>query len=217
SRAGGGVDAAPPTRAPRGEGRLLRRYRARADGLYESLPPGERGGAFEKLHAAFFEELGFSSLLQRGVEEFPALSERLEGLFVFPAAHEREEGVELGREAPRLGLRLRAERFAEPDGLARFLRRALTRASLLLDEPFGYRPEEVPGRRGPRAPGERCPLCEFPTHAWSYPSGGAQAEVVAAIREDFPHWAPEDGLCSRCLEGYRLRVAWGAKRSLAPN
>lgn len=50
-----------------------------------------------------------------------------------------------------------------------------------------------------RSSGGACPLCGFPTHAWTVPRVPA---LVAAIRADAPGWAAADGVCARCLERY---------------
>ncbi|MBK7859700.1 MAG: hypothetical protein IPJ65_13990 [Archangiaceae bacterium] len=51
------------------------------------------------------------------------------------------------------------------------------------------------------APGQPCPLCRFPTHAWA--SEAQVAAAAARIAIDFPRWAPADGACAQCLECYR--------------
>jgi hypothetical protein len=64
-------------------------------------------------------------------------------------------------------------------------------------------PRGLEAGSGPRA-GAPCPLCGFPTFAW-----GAEENLtsgaVAAIRGEFPSWAPEHGACSRCLAIYRVK------------
>jgi len=49
-------------------------------------------------------------------------------------------------------------------------------------------------------PGARCPLCTFPTYAWSPP---LDAHIVPMLQRDFPNWLPEEGVCDRCAELYR--------------
>jgi hypothetical protein len=51
-------------------------------------------------------------------------------------------------------------------------------------------------------PGERCPLCGFPTHAFEPNPDQLPAEVVARIRADFPTWQPSLGLCQQCADLY---------------
>jgi hypothetical protein len=54
-------------------------------------------------------------------------------------------------------------------------------------------------------PGERCPVCRFPTHAPEPEGPGLPAAVVDAIRADFPSWQPAAGLCRHCADLYRAR------------
>lgn len=51
-------------------------------------------------------------------------------------------------------------------------------------------------------PGAPCPLCGFPTFTWA-DLAGVNARVLAAIRAEFPDWAPERGACARCVEAYQ--------------
>ena len=53
-------------------------------------------------------------------------------------------------------------------------------------------------------PGARCPLCKFPTYAWSPP---LEPHVAAILQLDFPNWHPDDGVCDRCAELYRMLAA----------
>jgi hypothetical protein len=57
----------------------------------------------------------------------------------------------------------------------------------------------------PPAPGSPCPLCRFSTFDWL--AAGSVGGVAAAIREDFPDWTSADGVCGRCGELYRSRMA----------
>ncbi len=52
------------------------------------------------------------------------------------------------------------------------------------------------------APGGPCPLCQFPTHGWT--GAEALARIAPRVREDYPGWSPEAGLCARCAERYEL-------------
>ncbi len=52
-------------------------------------------------------------------------------------------------------------------------------------------------------PGARCPLCRFPTYVWSPP---LEPRVVSIVRLDFPRWQPDEGVCERCAELYRMRA-----------
>ena len=63
--------------------------------------------------------------------------------------------------------------------------------------------------------GERCPLCRFPTHAFEPDPLGLSAEVIGAIRSDFPAWEPAHGLCRQCADLYRARGGHAPSRGLA--
>ena len=52
-------------------------------------------------------------------------------------------------------------------------------------------------------PGAPCALCGFPTFAWAE-SQSLDERTVRAIIAEFPHWRPEQGLCSRCAAIYRV-------------
>ncbi|MDO8545250.1 MAG: hypothetical protein Q7S40_32820 [Opitutaceae bacterium] len=60
-------------------------------------------------------------------------------------------------------------------------------------------------------PGAACPLCGFATFAWAG-AHGLSAPTRAAICAEFPHWAPDQGACRRCVEIYRIV---GARTPLA--
>ena len=53
--------------------------------------------------------------------------------------------------------------------------------------------------------GTHCSLCRFPTHAFVCEPANLGADVLAAIAEDFPEWAPTKGLCVQCADVYRAR------------
>jgi hypothetical protein len=52
-------------------------------------------------------------------------------------------------------------------------------------------------------PGTNCPLCRFPTHVFEPEPENLGSEVIAAINQDFPRWAPALGLCAQCADLYR--------------
>jgi hypothetical protein len=53
--------------------------------------------------------------------------------------------------------------------------------------------------------GTHCSLCRFPTHAFESEPASLGAEVLAAIKEDFPNWTAAKGLCGQCADLYRGR------------
>lgn len=52
-------------------------------------------------------------------------------------------------------------------------------------------------------PGGACPLCGFATFAWA-DTRSLPAPTITAIRAEFPHWMPDQGVCRRCAEIYRI-------------
>ena len=67
-------------------------------------------------------------------------------------------------------------------------------------------------------PGALCPMCKFPTFHWIEelnPEDERDKKTIAAIKEDFPGWEPEEGACERCVEIYRMRAGvWGQARQV---
>ena len=55
-------------------------------------------------------------------------------------------------------------------------------------------------------PGERCPLCRFPTHAFEPDPSKLPPQVLDRVRADFPAWDPAQSLCQQCAELYRARA-----------
>lgn len=72
---------------------------------------------------------------------------------------------------------------------------------------FAKDPERAVGRdrAGPH-PGERCPLCGFPTYAFLPEPERLPQEVRERIRARSPGWDPVDGLCLQCADLYRSSV-----------
>lgn len=52
------------------------------------------------------------------------------------------------------------------------------------------------------APGQRCPLCSFPTHDWFDLSTDVQGDLATKIRTAHTHWSPDSGVCRQCAELY---------------
>ncbi len=59
-------------------------------------------------------------------------------------------------------------------------------------------------------PGGTCPLCSFST--WDVASIDDAAAVATAVRADYSTWAPDEGLCGRCLELYQIHSEDGTWR-----
>ena len=69
---------------------------------------------------------------------------------------------------------------------------------------FAFDPRAAIGApNGASAPGTRCPLCRFPTHAFEPGPENLGRQVIAAIERDFPQWTPSAGLCAQCADLYR--------------
>jgi hypothetical protein len=64
--------------------------------------------------------------------------------------------------------------------------------------------------------GTHCSLCRFPTHVFEAEPANLVAEVLAAIKEDFPNWTPGKGLCVQCADLYRGRQLSMAALRLLP-
>ena len=60
-------------------------------------------------------------------------------------------------------------------------------------------------------PGERCPLCRFPTHAFEPDPSALPGAALERLREEFPKWAPGHGLCQQCADLYRARAVAGGE------
>jgi len=73
---------------------------------------------------------------------------------------------------------------------------------------FALNPSRFVGgdRQGP-SPGERCPLCRLPTHAFEPDPDRLPPELLGRVRDGFPEWEPRDGLCRQCADLYRSRLA----------
>ncbi len=70
-------------------------------------------------------------------------------------------------------------------------------------ELLGDRDDSTPSMYG--FPGERCPLCGFPTHDWYGFGTGTDRMVLAGIKRDHADWSPEQGACRQCAEMHAAR------------
>lgn len=62
---------------------------------------------------------------------------------------------------------------------------------------------DLSGEERASMPGAPCPLCRFPTYAWS---NELTVEIIKLIKQDSPAWEPEQGACERCVELYSLKA-----------
>lgn len=120
---------------------LFQEYRASADPIYEKFPPNAREAEFEKLHRRLFLKWGFGEVLKKALKEHPEL-EGVEEIFVGKAVTRGEEGANVSRDRRRVGIRVRPERFFDPQGLLRHLRHELQHVADMLDPAFGSPFEE---------------------------------------------------------------------------
>ncbi|MBS1257755.1 MAG: hypothetical protein MAG551_00802 [Candidatus Scalindua arabica] len=54
-------------------------------------------------------------------------------------------------------------------------------------------------------PGTTCTLCGFPSFDW-VEEAAEDDDIVKVLKEDFPDWEPQDGVCSRCAEYYKVKA-----------
>ncbi len=54
-------------------------------------------------------------------------------------------------------------------------------------------------------PGTTCTLCGFPSFDW-VEEVAEDEDIVKILKEDFPDWEPQDGVCSRCAEYYKIKA-----------
>ena len=54
-------------------------------------------------------------------------------------------------------------------------------------------------------PGTTCTLCGFPSFDW-VEEAAEDEDIVKILKEDFPDWEPQDGVCSRCAEYYKIKA-----------
>ncbi len=54
-------------------------------------------------------------------------------------------------------------------------------------------------------PGTTCKLCGFPSFDWEE-EVTKDEDITKHLKEDFPDWVPQDGVCSRCAEYYKIKA-----------
>jgi hypothetical protein len=122
--------------------------------LYAVDDPEERETRFHALHAAWFERLGFATLIAAAFSEQRGVAAGVSRRLIAGARSSRDEGAELfvaGSEDPArparwtLLLRLRPETFRDAARLRALLRRELTHVADMLDPAFGYDPRTLRG------------------------------------------------------------------------
>ena len=66
--------------------------------------------------------------------------------------------------------------------------------------PLLFEEEDVRPGGGPPVGGQACPVCGFATHDWF--DVDDSTGIRSAVRRDFPHWNPTQGICRQCAELY---------------
>jgi len=120
---------------------------------------------------------------------------RLQRLGWAPAGIRAERLREFAATFPMLG-----ERTEEAFGRF-FGATALTHADLVS---FTAAPAQALGLgRGGPWPGEPCPLCGLPTHAFEPEPARFPGAARERIQRRYPRWRPADGICRQCADLYR--------------
>jgi hypothetical protein len=127
-------------------------YRTRRDRIYELSDPARRAAAFSELDGEWFARLGLDRpLLQALAEVLPEAS--VERVLVGRARSAAEEAADLlvARDGSSrcVLVRLRPERFLDPQPLFEWLRRELWFVADMLDPAFRYEPRLPASNLGP--------------------------------------------------------------------
>lgn len=141
-----------------------------------------------------------------------AIDGRLAGLGKAPASVRADRLRDFIRTFPMLGARVE-EAFARFfDGaacthadLVAFATNPGAVAGSVLPDPRSPSRHSSGGQAPGPHPGERCPLCRFPTHDFDPDPHGLPEQVLASIQADFPGWSPSHALCRQCADLYRSR------------
>lgn len=66
---------------------------------------------------------------------------------------------------------------------------------------------QAPNGAGSANPADsgRCPLCHFPVSALDARPEGLSEAAEAIVRDEYPAWSPDQGLCAQCLDLYEAR------------
>lgn len=171
-------------------------------GYEPHLPPSPAGPAHERLLQDRYRVLWDT-----------VIDGRLARLGWAPAAVRAERLRDFLRAFPMLGPRTE-EAFARFFDGATCAHADLVAFAARSDSLGEESPQPRPPSPKPR-PGERCPLCRFPTHAFEADPLGLSAEVIGNILADFPAWEPAHGLCRQCADLYRARCLHGPLDSAA--
>ncbi len=123
-----------------------REYRRQVEPIYARVPVPDREAAFRQAHWRLFVRWGLDRPIREVLDEFPDVRRAVRAVAVARALSSREEGADLSPDHQKVGLRVRSERFLDPEGLCRFLRHEFQHVADLLDPAFRYDPTDVPER-----------------------------------------------------------------------
>ncbi|GBC85356.1 hypothetical protein HRbin11_01805 [bacterium HR11] len=121
-------------------------YRRLIEPLYERVPAPDREAAFHDVHRRLFVRWGLDRPIREVLDEFPDVRQAVRAVVIARALSAREEGADLSRDRPKVGLKVRSERFLDAEGFRRFLRHEFQHVADMLDPAFQYDPDTVPAR-----------------------------------------------------------------------
>lgn len=128
--------------ASRGNADRQAEYRASQDQVYLE-PPERRKDGFYGLDCQVLARWGLAGPVNSVTGEFSALGGKTSEVLVARVASAGEEGADLSWDGQRIGVKVKAHRFLDGQGLSVFLRHELMHVQDMLDEKFGYRLERL--------------------------------------------------------------------------
>lgn len=154
---------------------------------YYSMQGPERDARFRDAHAVFFRHLGLAKPIEMAVADYPSIAPQVDELILDRGAAATDEEADLlvrdgGK--PHVRIRIRVQRFDQPEGLAGFLRHELRHVEDVLRPEFGYR---ALGRIATRPAEENLVRARLRL-LWNLVAAGAIAKsgkVGAATREEW--------------------------------
>lgn len=179
-------------------------YRRTVEPLYETVPAPDREAAFHQAHRRLFVRWGLDRPVREVLDEFPDVRQAVRAIVIARALSGQEEGADLSRDRQKVGLRVRSERFLNPERFRPFLRHEFQHVADLLDPAFQYNPTDVPER----SPGIQAVLYERYRVLWTITVDGRLERAgrpTVATRED--RWRELQAVY-RTLPEPDLRVAF---------
>lgn len=127
-------------REKNGDLELYKEYHEQRDAIYD-IEQGLRPKKFRELDSDFFKRLGYDSLLNEMLDEYPNLKENIEEVHVRRATTKQNEGSNVVDKGRKIIIRLYPELFVEGKRIRKIVRHELMHVSDMMDESFGYRVE----------------------------------------------------------------------------